>query len=104
MLLPFLDGEGDHELAVRRVARVRSGRIAVAEASEVFLDAVRRVLEEIFVDRSFALDGNEIRAHAGRDGVAGPHDADVRAGIDGERQLRDPFALFLEFRSEERRV
>ena len=56
-----------------------AARVAVALRAQVLLDPVARVLEQILVDRAFALDRHELGAAVGRQRIAGEHDAHVRA-------------------------
>ncbi len=93
VLRAFLHGEGDQQLAVRLRAHVRRRRVAISLGAKVLLDPVARVLQQIFVDRPFALDRHELVVRVGRQRIPGKDDAHVRPRRDGQRDVRDPIVV-----------
>ena len=89
VLRSLLDGERHQQLAVRLRPRVRRGGVAITLPSQILLDAVARILEQVFVGGAFALDRHELGPLIRRQRIAGEHDAHVRAAGDVQRDVRD---------------
>jgi hypothetical protein len=59
-LLAAVHGKGDDQLAISHLACVRGDRLPVSLRAQVLLDPAGRILEQIFVDRPFALDRHQL--------------------------------------------